>query len=162
MGVERDPDILVVARLREVAGSLAELVRVLDQLGQAGRHLVAEDVGLDTRTPAGRRMAGLLREVERWERERPRGRPGIAHLAPHVAERISELREHGLSLHAIAAQLNAEGVPTPRGGTHWRASSVQAALGYRRPKPPPPPRGLGGPGPPEGPRKRPDPKGPRP
>jgi hypothetical protein len=38
-----------------------------------------------------------------------------------------------MTLQAIADQLNAEGVPTLRGGAMWRPSSVQAALGYRRP-----------------------------
>ena len=38
-----------------------------------------------------------------------------------------------MSLQAISDILNAEGVPTLRGGTHWRPSSVQAATGYKRP-----------------------------
>jgi hypothetical protein len=29
--------------------------------------------------------------------------------------------------------LNAEGIPTLRGGSYWRPSSVQAAVGYKRP-----------------------------
>jgi hypothetical protein len=38
-----------------------------------------------------------------------------------------------LTLQAIADELNEEGIPTARGGTEWRPSSVQAALGYKRP-----------------------------
>jgi hypothetical protein len=38
-----------------------------------------------------------------------------------------------LTLQAIADELNEEGIPTPRGGTKWRPSSVQAAVGYKRP-----------------------------
>jgi hypothetical protein len=38
-----------------------------------------------------------------------------------------------MTLQAIADRLNAEGVPTLRGGRQWRPSSVQAAVGYRRP-----------------------------
>jgi hypothetical protein len=30
--------------------------------------------------------------------------------------------------------LNAEGVPTQRGGAKWRPSSVQSAAGYKRPQ----------------------------
>jgi hypothetical protein len=141
---------LFVHRLKSVAGSFGELIRLLDWLSEAGADLVAADVGLDTATAQGRRMVALLREIDRWGREpdrperRPRGRPGLAHLAPHVAERIAELRERGLSLQAIADALTEEGIPTPRGGTQWRPSSVQSALGYRRPRPPapgaPPPR----------------------
>ena len=140
-------------RLRDVAGSLRELVALLDWLSEAGADLVARDVGLDTRQPGGRRIVALLREVERWERhpERPRGRPGLAAADPALAERIAALRARGLSLQAIAATLNAEGVPTPRGGARWRPSSVQAALGYRRPPPPPP--GAHGPRPHKPPRR---------
>jgi DNA-binding transcriptional MerR regulator len=50
-----------------------------------------------------------------------------------LQQRILALREQGLSLQAIADRLNAEGVPTVRGGTMWRPSSVQCATGYRRP-----------------------------
>ena len=43
------------------------------------------------------------------------------------------MRKANMTLKAIADQLNAEGVPTLRGGAMWRPSSVQAALGYQRP-----------------------------
>ena len=45
------------------------------------------------------------------------------------------MRSDGLTLQAIADVLNAEGVPTLRGGAKWRPSSVQGATGYRRPAP---------------------------
>ncbi len=136
-------DTLFVRRLRSVAGSLDELTRLLSWLEAAGADLVAADVGLDTATTQGRRTLALLHEIDRWSREperpqRRRGRPGLATRAPHIAERIAELRERGLSLQAVADALNAEGVPTPRGGAHWRPSSVQSALGYRRPRSPAP------------------------
>jgi hypothetical protein len=117
---------------------------------------VAADLGLDTGQPAGRLALGVLHEVQRWAREpesprRPPGRPGLQSVSPELAQRIGQLREQGLSLHAIAAALTAQGIPTPRGGAEWRASSVQSVLGYRRPRPPgpggPPPPGPGGPGP---------------
>lgn len=167
---------LFVHRLESVAGSFGELIRLLDWLDQAGADLVAADVGLDTATAQGRRMIALVREIDRWGREpegerRPPGRPGLAAGAPHVAERIAELRDRGLSLQAIADALNAEGVPTPRGGARWRPSSVQSALGYRRPRPPapgaPPPRpphppGHHPPGPERGPGAGPRHRRPRP
>jgi Resolvase, N terminal domain/Recombinase len=136
-------DTLFVRRLRSVARSLDELTRLLGWLQAASADLVAADVGLDTATTQGRRTLALLREIDSWSREparrpRPRGRPGLATRAPHVAQRIAELRERGLSLQAIADALNAEGVPTPRGGARWRPSSVQSALGYRRPRSPTP------------------------
>jgi DNA invertase Pin-like site-specific DNA recombinase len=135
--------VLVVAQLHDAAISLGELVRLLAWLGEAGGDLLALDVGFDSGEPGGRPAIELLREVERWEREphlgrRPRGRPGLSSVDPELAERLALLRERGLSLQAIASALNAEGVPTPRGGAEWRPSSVQAALGYRRPRPPAP------------------------
>ncbi|MGI8902882.1 MAG: recombinase family protein [Solirubrobacteraceae bacterium] len=156
-----EADTLLVARLHSAVGSLGGLVRLLDWLDATGADLMAVDVGLDTRDRAGRKTVALLREVERWGREgdgarRPRGRPGLSVGAPALARRIALLRERGLSLQSIAETLDSEGVPTPRGGARWRASSVQSALGYRRPPPsapgapPPPPRG----GPPPPPRGR--------
>ncbi|MBV9474328.1 MAG: recombinase family protein [Solirubrobacterales bacterium] len=146
---------LYVERLRALAGSLGELVALLDRLGAADATLLAADLSLDTGTAAGARTAALLREIDRWAREpedarRRRGRPGLAAGVPELAERIAQLREGGLSLQRIAEQLNAEGFPTPRGGKQWRPSSVQSALGYRRPRPPAP-----GAPPPPGPQYRP-------
>jgi peptidoglycan hydrolase-like protein with peptidoglycan-binding domain len=54
---------------------------------------------------------------------------------PELLERITAMRAANLTLQQIADQLNAENVPTLRGGTQWRPSSIQAALGYRRPTP---------------------------
>jgi Putative peptidoglycan binding domain/Resolvase, N terminal domain/Recombinase len=53
---------------------------------------------------------------------------------PELLERITAMRAANLSLQQIADQLNAENVPTLRGGRQWRPSSIQAALGYRRPE----------------------------
>ncbi|HTU78351.1 MAG TPA: recombinase family protein [Solirubrobacteraceae bacterium] len=154
-GLERigagEASALLVARLADAAGSLRALVALLDWLDACDGALIALDVGFDTATRAGAHVARVLREVERWEREPPAGRPprgrrGLAHHSPELAERIRALRDAGESLHAIADLLNDEGVPTPRGGESWRPSSVQAALGYRRPRPPAP----GAPPPPPG------------
>ena len=144
---------LYTPRLGAVAGSLGELVVLLQWLEAAGASLIAEDVRLDTGSVAGRRTTALLAEIRRWEREpehprRPRGRPGLSSASPELADRITAMRERGDSLHAIAEALNREGVPTPRGGSVWRASSVQSALGYRRPRPPTP--GPGNPVSPQG------------
>jgi DNA invertase Pin-like site-specific DNA recombinase len=151
-----DADTLLLAELGAAAGSLDEVIWLLGWLRESGARLIALDVGLDTATDPGRATVGVLSEIDRLQRERgphrpPRGRPGLGHARPELAERITELRARGLSLQAIARELNDAGIPTPRGGREWRASSVQAALGYRRPRPPapgvPPPRPPGGRGP---------------
>jgi hypothetical protein len=156
---------LFVPRLAYVASSLGELLRLLQWLDEAGSSLVAADIDLDTAKHSGRRAISLLQEIDRWGREgdhrrRPRGRPGLRSGAPELAERIAALHHDGLSLRAIADRLNAEGVPTPRGGSSWRPSSVQSALGYRRPRPPGP--GASPPPPPHPPHERPRPPKPGP
>jgi hypothetical protein len=60
------------------------------------------------------------------------GRVAVADM-PELQERITRMREDGMTLQAIADVLNEEGVPTLRGGAMWRPSSVQRATGYRRP-----------------------------
>jgi Putative peptidoglycan binding domain len=55
------------------------------------------------------------------------------HDVPALKERIRQMRASGMTLQAIADRLNAEKVPTLRGGVKWRPSGVQAATGYRRP-----------------------------
>lgn len=136
-------DTLLVAELRSAAGSLAQLVRLLDWLEAVDASLLALDVDWDSAGGSARDVTALLREIDSWEREpgphaRPRGRPGLGDADPQLAQRIAALRGQGLSLQAIADRLNREGVPTPRGGREWRASSVQSVLGYKRPRPPAP------------------------
>ncbi|HEX3511210.1 MAG TPA: recombinase family protein [Solirubrobacteraceae bacterium] len=154
---------LVLARLEDGARSVGELRELLAWTARERVRLCVLDVALDGAECAD--VPALLSELERGARgprpgRGPRGRPGIAGAAPELFERMVAMREAGLSLQAIADTLQAEGVPTPRGGARWRPSSVQAALGYRRPRPPrpdlpppPPPRhGPPGPGRPRGPR----------
>ena len=52
---------------------------------------------------------------------------------PELLARIAAMRQAGMTLQAISDQLNDEHIPTLRGGAKWRPSSVQAALGYKRP-----------------------------
>ena len=126
------------------------LSRVLESLSRSNGRLVVMDVGLDTASDAGRIAANSLLRVGSWERRRvlestrkglaaARARRAAAGLPavediPALKERILQMRSEGLTLQAIADQLNEAGVPTLRGGQLWRPSSVQAALGYRRPR----------------------------
>jgi hypothetical protein len=133
--------VLLCPRLEALAAGLRELVALIEWLEAAGADLVVLDVDLDTASSAGRGTARVLGELVRLQREPPHGRggpgrPGLAARAPELASRIVAMRARGLSMQAIADALNAAGVPTSRGGAQWRPSSVQAALGYRRPHPP--------------------------
>jgi DNA invertase Pin-like site-specific DNA recombinase len=141
---------IVVSELNRLTNSAADLSRVLESLARTDGRLVIMDVGLDTASDAGRVAANSLLRVGSWERRRvlestrkglaaARARRAAAGLpavedVPALKQRILEMRGDGLTLQAIADQLNDEGVPTLRGGQLWRPSSVQAALGYRRPR----------------------------
>jgi hypothetical protein len=137
---------LLLARLEDGARDLAGLLALIDWLWEAGADLLAVDVGFDTGSPPGRQALEVLRRLQGWDtepgpRRPPRGRPGLRARIPELGERLLSMRESGMTMQAIADTLNAEGVPTQRGGALWRPSSVQSALGYRRPRPP-----LPGPG----------------
>ena len=141
---------LVVSHLGRLSRSAAELGRVLEWLGRSGGRLVVVDVGLDTASEAGRIAANSLVRVGAWESRRvsdstrkgleaararraATGRPAVEDI-PALKEYILAMRADGMTLQSIADRLNAEGVPTLRGGQRWRPSSVQAAVGYRRPR----------------------------
>lgn len=46
---------------------------------------------------------------------------------------IEGMKASGMSLGAIARELNRRGVPTARGGVQWYPSTVKSGLGYKRP-----------------------------
>jgi DNA invertase Pin-like site-specific DNA recombinase len=140
---------LVVSDLRRLSRSIVDLGALMEWFRDARAGLVALDLDVDTSTPAGQEVAATLITLGDWERERiakrtrsglaevrasgrPTGRPAVSD-RPGLVERITAMRAANMTLQAIADQLNAEGVPTMRGGAMWRPSSVQAALGYRRP-----------------------------
>jgi len=139
---------LVVAGLDRLSTSAANLGTVIEWLDDIGARLVVIDIDLDTETEEGRlaaralvrigaleRRSGLAPTPRRAPRERSggtRGRPAVADL-PLLQRRIATMRASGMTLQAIADTLNRERVPTLRGGSKWRPSSVQAATGYKRP-----------------------------
>lgn len=142
---------LVVSELSRLSRSAAELGEILQWFTRSGARLVAVAQELDTNEPEGRLAVRTLIEVSGWERERlsertqkglqaarlegrRRGRPAVAD-DRELGERITRMRTEGMTLQAIADRLNQEGVPTVRGGAMWRPSSVQGAVGYKRPRP---------------------------
>jgi DNA invertase Pin-like site-specific DNA recombinase/peptidoglycan hydrolase-like protein with peptidoglycan-binding domain len=149
-----EADCLVVTELARLTRSAAELGELLDRLGRARVRLVVLDLEIDTDTNSGQLVAKALAMVSAWERQRlsertrkglaaarqrgNTGRPAVSD-RPELVERIITMRASGMTLQAIADALNDQGEPTVRGGTRWRPSTVQAALGYkRRPKAPHP------------------------
>jgi DNA invertase Pin-like site-specific DNA recombinase/peptidoglycan hydrolase-like protein with peptidoglycan-binding domain len=140
---------LIVSDLRRLSRSIVDLGALMEWFRSAGAGLIALDLDVDTSTPVGHEVAAALIALGDWERERiaRRTRSGLTQVKasgrqvgrpslrdrPDLVERIKAMRSANMTLQAIADQLNAEGVPTLRGGAMWRPSSVQAALGYRRP-----------------------------
>jgi DNA invertase Pin-like site-specific DNA recombinase len=143
-----DASCIVVTGLERLSRSVAELGTIVQWLERNSVRLVAVDLDLDTASPSGQTTARALASVGGWERERlsERTRKGLAAArakrraaagpaAPNweaIKKRIAAMRADGMTLQAIADVLNREGVPTQRGGTEWRPSSVQTAAGYKR------------------------------
>ena len=143
---------LVAAKLDRLSRSVVDFGTLLAWFcDEAEATLVALDLGIDTSTPGGRLVANVFASVAEWERDtiaartrdglaavraegRAISRPAVAD-RPELRERIARMRAEGRTLQSIADTLNAESVPTPRGGAEWRPSSVQSAAGYKRRKP---------------------------
>jgi peptidoglycan hydrolase-like protein with peptidoglycan-binding domain/DNA invertase Pin-like site-specific DNA recombinase len=138
---------LVVSDMRRLCHSIADMGALMGWFIDANATLVALDLSVDTSTAAGREIAATMIRLADWDQSRAArrsrqavtavrsgGRPAVAD-REQLAERITAMRASGMTLQAIADQLNNENVPTLRGGKMWRPSSVQTALGYRRPTP---------------------------
>lgn len=139
-------DALVVAKLDRLSRSMLDFTAVMAKAQKQGWALVALDCAVDTTTPAGEAMAHVLATFAQFERrligQRTRealavkkkqgvrlGRPQS--ISPKLARRIRSMRTRGMTLQAICDRLNAEHVPTPRGGSVWRPTSLRAVLQTR-------------------------------
>jgi DNA invertase Pin-like site-specific DNA recombinase/peptidoglycan hydrolase-like protein with peptidoglycan-binding domain len=137
---------LVVSDMQRLSRSIVDLGLLMAWFREVHATLIALDLDIDTSTPEGHHVASTLMALSAREHERLAnrtrnglagrlsGRPAVSH-RPELLQRIAAMRAANMTLQAIADQLNAEGVPTLRGGTTWRPSSIQTALGYRRPAP---------------------------
>lgn len=135
--------ILAVAKLDRLSRSVIDFSNILERSQRRGWAVVALDLGVDTSTPTGELVAGVMMQVAQWERriiaQRTRegmaakrdqgiimGRPPVLDAA--VLRRIRDERATGTPWRAIADALTADGIPTARGGP-WSPSSVRAAAG---------------------------------
>ena len=110
--------------------------------------LIALDLGLDTSTPEGRRLAGALITLNGWAGDWIAGRSvrSAAAVAPKEEEpprlpmserpgvfaRIARMRDDGMAPQEIADQLNEEAVPTLFGSEKWWPSTIHTAMRYWR------------------------------
>jgi DNA invertase Pin-like site-specific DNA recombinase len=131
---------VAVARLDRLTYSLADLAELVGEAVEIGFTIVSLDPPVDLQSDGGRTVGEVLAEAASWQ-PRPiasagralSGRPGRpSSTPPAVAERIRDLRASGMTLQAICDTLNAEGVPTPRGGAEWRPTSLRAVLRAER------------------------------
>ena len=131
----------MVAKIDRLGRSY-ETMTLVGDASREGWRLVAVDMGLDSATPEGELVAGALtmaarfewrrisqRQREKFDELRRRGDPRGRAATPHdVADRIVAMRGAGVTYQAIADALNADKVPTVRGGGEWRPSSVRSAF----------------------------------
>lgn len=135
--------VLVVSKLDRLSRSLLDFATLMDRAKREGWELVVLDLAIDTTVPSGQLMANVMAAFAEYERQligartsaalqqlkaqgkrlgRPRTLPG------DVTARVVSARAAGQTLAAIADALNAEGVPTARGGARWYPSTVRAVL----------------------------------
>lgn len=143
-----DFDVLVCAKLDRLSRSVLDFAGLMETAQKQGWQIVCLDCAVDTTTPAGEAMAGVMAIFAQLERrlisERTKqalaakkaqgvrlGAP--AEIPQDVEQRIWQARQAGDSYQSIADRLNAERVPTARGGVKWHTSTVHrvaARAGY--------------------------------
>jgi DNA invertase Pin-like site-specific DNA recombinase len=134
---------LVVAKLDRLSRSVIDAAQTIDLFRRRGWNLVILDLGLDLSSPMGEMAANMAAVFAQFERrvigertkaalaaKRARGEKlgGLPQIAAIVEHKVLSLRERGLSMAAIADELNASGVPTVKDGARWHASTVQRVL----------------------------------
>ncbi|ALJ36905.1 recombinase family protein [Azospirillum brasilense] len=145
---------LLVPKLDRLTRSVRDLGELIDRYFAEGKKAALLSVAdsIDTRSAAGRLVLNVLASVSQWEREaiaeRTRdtmrsmkaqgkvvSRPTLGfdtvdgRLVENADEkaliaRICAMHTKGASYNAIAGRLNAEGVPTKRGG-QWQPTTVR-------------------------------------
>jgi DNA invertase Pin-like site-specific DNA recombinase len=133
---------LVVAKLDRLSRSVLDFAQITARARRNGWAVVALDVDVDTTTPTGELVANITASVAQWERRIISARTSEAlqakkaagarlgrpvTLDPETRTRIITNYRAGVSLAEIARTLNAESVPTARGG-RWYPSTISAVL----------------------------------
>lgn len=125
-----DADTLIVSKLDRVARSLADIAHLLEQAKAQGWAFIALDLGVDTSTPEGALVLGIMASIAQWERSRIQeriiealvqaksngkilGRPRM--YSDATRDRAAKLRDAGLTLTDVSRTLYSEGVSTSKG-----------------------------------------------
>jgi len=135
---------LFVFKLDRLSRRVRDVLRICDDADRNGWRMVIMDQNLDTGTPAGRFVLTIMAAFAEMERARIGERQADVHASRRqkgqvwglncgprtpeaTRERVLALKAQGMTLRAIASTLDAEGIPTARGG-QWQASSVSKIL----------------------------------
>ena len=133
-----EADVLVVTAWDRLARSIVTFARIMALAEAEGWALVALDLDLDTSTPAGKMTAGILAVVAEFQSDKIAENARMTHrrrrmvgkragqapvLDQAVRSEVAACRRQGDTLAAIAADLDARGIPTARGG-RWHPSTV--------------------------------------
>lgn len=137
-------DLVASSKLDRMCRSFGDAGLLLERSKREGWRVFWADLGVDTSTPGGELMAGVVASTAQYERSMAsqRTREGLAaarakgqrlgrpqQLGADVVARIVDERRAGRSLPVIAAGLESDGVPTARGGARWYPSTIAAVLG---------------------------------
>ncbi len=113
----RPGDVLTVTKIDRLARSVRDLMEIHAKIVAKGASLRILNMGLDTTTPTGKLMLGVLGSVAEFERDMilERQREGIAKakadgrytggVRKHDPQRIAELKAAGLTTGKIAAEI---------------------------------------------------------
>lgn len=134
---------LIVSKLDRLTRSVADFLTVLDRSRKGNWSLIIGDLAIDTSTPMGEAMATISATFAQLERRRigERTKDGLAQkklqgvvlgrpvvMQASTIEKIISLHNQGKGFNEIARILNAEAIPTTRGGSYWYASTVSKTL----------------------------------
>jgi DNA invertase Pin-like site-specific DNA recombinase len=137
-------DALVCAKLDRATRRQRGLLDLLDLAERHRFALVLLDVDLDTSTPIGRAILGILSVVAELEREQTRQRTRAALAAKRARGQrqgpgplldpelrrwiVEQVEGRGRSRKGVAAELNAAGAPTATGRGRWHPSTIAGVL----------------------------------
>lgn len=133
---------VVALKLDRFGRSALDLLETYKAFENKGVALVVVDDAIDTSTPAGRLMRTVLAAIAEFERDiisertkaalveakaqgRQLGRPAL--VPDDVESLVLRYSQDGMTLRAITARLNEDGVPTVR-GKPWHPASVDRVL----------------------------------